>query len=410
MPWRVARVRSRVVQNCCYAARGWDRQVREFCAANDLLYQGVSLLTANRAVLASSELSRIAADHDRTLAQIVFRFALQIGMLPLTGTTSAAHMHADIDGFDFRLTAAEMRQIEHLGARRTTLPGVNVRLGGRGARERFNRQHRSATSELPEPRQNFGKIRWEFLLGRVVAFALPVDGAACRHSSYNNPNPRWIVPSRAKGLTMSGDMLLFWLQQLEAQPKQAARKVCELTYQDLSDRVNAIYPIFRRLRRWEDAEDIFQQASLRLEGMVAACKPNTREALDACLKVCVRRVYVDRARHWFGPNGVGTRHQSRAADRSGEQNELGPVDGAADHNMGPATHAEERDLIEQLDRHLTSLPPDLYETVILRLQGGLSASEVAELMQRDESTVRRWYRKALRKLRFMLRESSVSQT
>ena len=32
-----ARVRPRFVQNRCYANLGWDRQVREFCAANEII-------------------------------------------------------------------------------------------------------------------------------------------------------------------------------------------------------------------------------------------------------------------------------------------------------------------------------------------------------------------------------------
>ena len=63
-----ARVRPRFVQNRCYAARGWDRGVREFCAANGLVYQGFSLLTANREALARPELARIAARHGRTVS------------------------------------------------------------------------------------------------------------------------------------------------------------------------------------------------------------------------------------------------------------------------------------------------------------------------------------------------------
>ena len=55
-----ARVRPRFVQNRCYAVRGWDRGVREFCAANGIVYQGFSLLTANREALARPELARIA--------------------------------------------------------------------------------------------------------------------------------------------------------------------------------------------------------------------------------------------------------------------------------------------------------------------------------------------------------------
>ncbi len=112
-----ARFRPRFIQNRCYAIRGWDRQVREFCVANELVYQAFSLLTANRKSLASAELAQIAARHARTAPQIVFRFAHEVGMIPLTGTTNVGHMQADLDVFDFRLKTSEIEQIEGLEAR-----------------------------------------------------------------------------------------------------------------------------------------------------------------------------------------------------------------------------------------------------------------------------------------------------
>src|SRR5205823_2312188 len=111
-----ARVRPRFVQNRCYAARGWDRGVRAFCAAHGLAYQGFSLLTANRGATARPELVRIARRHGRSVSQVVFRFALDIGMIPLTGTTDADHMRADLDAFDFRLEPEEVALIEGLSA------------------------------------------------------------------------------------------------------------------------------------------------------------------------------------------------------------------------------------------------------------------------------------------------------
>jgi diketogulonate reductase-like aldo/keto reductase len=113
---RGARVRPRFVQNRCYAELGWDRDVRNFCSRNGLVYQGFSLLTANRKALARPELLRIAQRHDRTVAQIVFRFALDVGMLPLTGTTDAGHMRADLEVFSFSLDPEEIERIERLGS------------------------------------------------------------------------------------------------------------------------------------------------------------------------------------------------------------------------------------------------------------------------------------------------------
>ena len=111
-----ARVRPRFVQNRCYAVRGWDHRVRDFCAANGLIYQGFSLLTGNRETLARPELARIAKRHSRTVSQVVFRFAIDVGMVPLTGTSDAAHMRADLQVFDFRLEPEEVKQIERLSS------------------------------------------------------------------------------------------------------------------------------------------------------------------------------------------------------------------------------------------------------------------------------------------------------
>ncbi len=109
-----ARVKPSFVQNRCYAVTGWDRAVRAFCSANKIAYQGFSLLTANSGALARPEVAAIAKRHGRTIAQIVFRFAIEVGMLPLTGTTNPDHMRTDLDVFDFRLEANEIKQIERL--------------------------------------------------------------------------------------------------------------------------------------------------------------------------------------------------------------------------------------------------------------------------------------------------------
>jgi len=113
-----ARVRPRFVQNRCYAAQGWDQHIRRFCAANGMVYQAFSLLTANRQVTAHNDTLRLAERHGRTVSQIVFRFALDVAMVPLTGTTDAEHMREDLDVFDFRLEPKDVAMIETLLAPR----------------------------------------------------------------------------------------------------------------------------------------------------------------------------------------------------------------------------------------------------------------------------------------------------
>jgi diketogulonate reductase-like aldo/keto reductase len=112
----VAEVAPAFVQNRCYARLGWDRAVREVCRERGVVYQGFSLLTANRGVLASPQVRGIAGDLGRTPAQVVFRFALQLGMICLTGTTDPGHMREDLEVHDFELDGPQAAAILHAGA------------------------------------------------------------------------------------------------------------------------------------------------------------------------------------------------------------------------------------------------------------------------------------------------------
>jgi diketogulonate reductase-like aldo/keto reductase len=107
-----ANVKPMVVQNRCFAALGWDMEVREICWANGIIYQGFSLLTANREVFTDPAIHAIAKRLGATLAQVIFRFAMQVGMLPLTGTTSERHMKEDLQAEKFALTPEEIQRIE----------------------------------------------------------------------------------------------------------------------------------------------------------------------------------------------------------------------------------------------------------------------------------------------------------
>lgn len=102
------------VQNRCFARLGWDWHVRAFCRERGIVYQGFSLLTANPEVLRHRYVADVAARLGATPAQVVFRFALAVGMLPLTGTSSAEHMRQDLASLDLALTGEEVATIERL--------------------------------------------------------------------------------------------------------------------------------------------------------------------------------------------------------------------------------------------------------------------------------------------------------
>lgn len=100
------------VQNRCFARVGWDREVRSFCNQRKIVYQGFSLLTANPEVLQHPPLIALAARLNATPAQVVFSFARAVGMLPLTGTSSAEHMKEDLASLNLTLQPEVVNAIE----------------------------------------------------------------------------------------------------------------------------------------------------------------------------------------------------------------------------------------------------------------------------------------------------------
>jgi diketogulonate reductase-like aldo/keto reductase len=102
------------VQNRCFARLGWDSEVRLFCNARKITYQGFSLLTANREVLQHPALIALAAQMNATPAQVIFSFARAVGMLPLTGTSNSEHMRQDLASLELALPPELVQSIESI--------------------------------------------------------------------------------------------------------------------------------------------------------------------------------------------------------------------------------------------------------------------------------------------------------
>jgi len=112
--YRSAVVKPAVVQNRFYADTGYDREIRTFCRQHRILYQSFWTLTANPQVLAHGTIKALASKYRRTPAQVFFRYLTQIDIIPLTGTTSEAHMREDLAIFDFELTKNECEAVSAL--------------------------------------------------------------------------------------------------------------------------------------------------------------------------------------------------------------------------------------------------------------------------------------------------------
>jgi diketogulonate reductase-like aldo/keto reductase len=105
--YKAVNIKPAVLQNRFYAATGYDRELRAYCIQRQISYQSFWTLTANPQILAHSAVAALAAKYQRTPEQVLFRYVTQIGIIPLTGTRSPAHMQEDLAIFDFELDATE---------------------------------------------------------------------------------------------------------------------------------------------------------------------------------------------------------------------------------------------------------------------------------------------------------------
>lgn len=109
-----ARVKPTLVQNRFYKDTGYEMEMRRWCASHGVIFQSFWSLTANKDILASVTLSDLAEKYHKTTAQIFFRYLTQIGIVPLTGTSSEQHMREDLDIFEFALAIDDVSTVDSL--------------------------------------------------------------------------------------------------------------------------------------------------------------------------------------------------------------------------------------------------------------------------------------------------------
>jgi RNA polymerase sigma-70 factor (ECF subfamily) len=140
-----------------------------------------------------------------------------------------------------------------------------------------------------------------------------------------------------------------------------------------------------RVGRWEETDDVRQNAMLRLYQALAQVRPPTPRDFFRLAALHIRRELIDLARHHFGPAGAARRHESvepgAAADFAGH----------ADDPQRLAGWGEFHAAIEKL-------PEEEREVFDLVWYHELSQAEAAALLGVSERTLQRRWRSARRLL------------
>jgi RNA polymerase sigma-70 factor (ECF subfamily) len=140
-----------------------------------------------------------------------------------------------------------------------------------------------------------------------------------------------------------------------------------------------------RLKQWEETGDVFQNASLRLYMALAQVKPATAHDFFRLAAFHIRRELIDLARHYYGPQGLGT-HQTGFPQPSSDTAAV-LANEPSDTTSEPSRLATWHEFHERV----AELPDEEREMFDLIWYQGLGQADVAALLGISERTVqRRW--------------------
>ncbi|HEX5797268.1 MAG TPA: aldo/keto reductase [Candidatus Saccharimonadales bacterium] len=99
-----------VVNQIEWSPFGHSMEMLEYCRDNGIIIQAYSPLTRSER-LDDPELNDIAEKYGKTPAQILTRWNLQIGTVPIVKANKIEHLKEDLDVFDFELSGDDMEEL-----------------------------------------------------------------------------------------------------------------------------------------------------------------------------------------------------------------------------------------------------------------------------------------------------------
>jgi RNA polymerase sigma-70 factor (ECF subfamily) len=167
------------------------------------------------------------------------------------------------------------------------------------------------------------------------------------------------------------------LKRLEAGHLESRRTIIETTCERLRRMAHRMMRRFPGIGRWSDTDDVLQNALIRLHRSLFVVRPESARKYYGLAAVELRRELLDLTRSLFGPEGIGTNHDSDG----------GKLAKLVSEEQEPDTIIEWTEFHEQVER----LPDSEREVFGLIFYDGLTQSQVGKVLGLSLTTVkRRW--------------------
>lgn len=172
------------------------------------------------------------------------------------------------------------------------------------------------------------------------------------------------------------------LDRLAKGDESARKRIIELCMDRLHLLVHRMLEKFPNVKRWEEDDDVFQEAAMRLYESLRKMSLASPRDVIAIAVTQIKRVLLDMARHYGGPMSHAANHVSVA----------GEVDDAVLHAAARRQPNLER--WTAFHEAVHRLPPHLREVFELVWYMGADQQTVSEIVGKSTRTVKRYWQEA----------------
>jgi RNA polymerase sigma-70 factor (ECF subfamily) len=183
-----------------------------------------------------------------------------------------------------------------------------------------------------------------------------------------------------------------WIDRLRDGDESARAALLDCAAERLARLARKMLKGYPRVGRWEETDDVMQNALVRLDRALKAVAPPTARDFFRLAAAQVRRELIDLARRYSGPEGLGANHLTHAGS-DGPGGSPGDARELSDTTYEPGRLASWTEFHRRIER----LPDDEREVFDLLWYQGLTQAEAAAVLGVTERTVnRRWIAARLR--------------
>jgi RNA polymerase sigma-70 factor (ECF subfamily) len=176
-----------------------------------------------------------------------------------------------------------------------------------------------------------------------------------------------------------------WLERMRAGDAHARDELLRCVMDRLHGMASKMLRRFPAVRRWDETEDVLQNALVRLVRALEAVKPDSTRAFFGLAAEQLRRELLDLARR-YARHPKGSPGNPDTLPPPGDTGLQAPVEPAASED-GP----DDLDRWAAFHESVERLPAEEREVVGLVFYHGWTQAQVAELFGVNARTVRRWW-------------------